>query len=105
MLSGTHNDQPPITSYLLISPNAIALTYVIQIENEAQGTWVEAFVDAHSGSLVGLTDFVSKASYLVLPITKETPPEGFENLVDPQNLQASPYGWHNTGSGTDSNTA
>lgn len=47
---------------------------------------------------MGLTDFVSRAEYRVLPIRKETPPEGFETLQDPQNLQASPLGWHNDGS-------
>jgi extracellular elastinolytic metalloproteinase len=35
--------------------------------------------------------------YLVLPITKQTPPEGFQTLTDPQDTVASPPGWHSTG--------
>jgi extracellular elastinolytic metalloproteinase len=38
------------------------LTHVMQIQNDEAGTWFEAFVDAHSGELVSVTDFVSKAS-------------------------------------------
>lgn len=34
----------------------------MQIRNEAKGTWYDAFVDAHSGELVHVTDFVAKAS-------------------------------------------
>ena len=97
----------------------------MQIENEETGAWFEAFVDAHSGEIVQLTDFVSKATvsaspslimrgaaadhgrsqYRVLPITKETIPEGFENLTDPQNPAASPNGWHSDGTTTTTTTA
>ncbi|KAF8886738.1 Fungalysin metallopeptidase-domain-containing protein [Infundibulicybe gibba] len=63
-------------------------------------TWYDAFVDAHSGELVHVTDFVAKASYRVLPITKEVLTQGFEVLTDPQDPLASPLGWHSTGTQT-----
>ena len=41
---------------------SLALTHVVQIQNDETGAWFEAFVDAHTGELVQLTDFVAKAS-------------------------------------------
>ncbi|KAI0641704.1 Fungalysin metallopeptidase-domain-containing protein [Trametes meyenii] len=95
-LSGKFNGHPttPTLEFVAKKDGSLALTHVIQIQNDESGTWFEAFVDAHSGELVQLTDFVSKASYRVLPITKQTPPEGFEVLINPQNFAASPNGWH-----------
>ena len=54
---------------------------------------------------MGLTEFVSKVDYRFLPIMKETPLEGFETLVNLQNVMASSLGWHNDGSGGGTNTA
>lgn len=45
--------------------NSVVLAYVVQIQNDSTGAWVEAFVDAHSGELVHITDFVTKASVRV----------------------------------------
>ncbi|KAG5641142.1 hypothetical protein DXG03_005893 [Asterophora parasitica] len=96
-LDGKYNGHPATLEYLAKDDGSAVLTHVVQIQNEAAGTWYQAFVDAHSGELASIVDFVTKASYLVLPITKETPAEGFETLTDPQDLTASPYGWHSTG--------
>lgn len=43
--------------------------------------------------------------YLVLPISKEIPTEGFETLVDPQDTVASPQGWHSDGTTSTTTTA
>ena len=67
-----------------LSPLFTGPHITIQIQNKVQRIWVEVFVDAHLGA-----DFTSKADYRVLPNTKETPPEGFEALVNHQNRQAS----------------
>ncbi|KAF8883983.1 Fungalysin metallopeptidase-domain-containing protein [Infundibulicybe gibba] len=97
-LDGKHNGFPISTEYLARPDGSASLVYVIQIQNEDQGTWYEAHADAHSSELLSVTDFVSDASYKVLPINKETYPEGLETLTDPQNLKSSPLGWHDTGS-------
>ena len=52
-----------------------------------------------------MTDFVNEAYCRVFLIMKETPLEGFETLVNPQNVMASSLGWHNDGSGNGTNTA
>ncbi|KAI0357172.1 hypothetical protein OH77DRAFT_1399444 [Trametes cingulata] len=104
-LSGKFNEHPPSLEFVAKKDGSLALTHVVQIQNDETGAWFEAFVDAHSGELVQLTDFVAKASYRVLPITKETLVEGFEVLTDPQNPAASPDGWHSDGTTTTTVTA
>ncbi|GLB39390.1 putative peptidase M36 family protein [Lyophyllum shimeji] len=101
-LDGRFNDQPPTLEYLVNEDGSVALTHVFQIRNETAGTWFEAYVCAHTGQLLSVTDFVAHASYTVLPIQKQTFPAGQETLTDPQDLFASPFGWHSNG--TDNTT-
>ena len=42
------------------------LTHVVQIENDETGAWFEAFVDAHTGEVVSVTDFVAHATVSTL---------------------------------------
>jgi extracellular elastinolytic metalloproteinase len=107
--------------YLVKDNNSIVLTHIVQIQDDNAGTWYEAFIDAHSGEVVSITDFVSQATvslidlvflvelcveghsrfqFLVLPIQKETLLEGFETLQDPADLTVLPNGWDNDGSVT-----
>ncbi|RDX50703.1 hypothetical protein OH76DRAFT_1348486 [Lentinus brumalis] len=104
-LSGKFNEHPPTVEFVAKKDGSLALTHVMQIQNDETGAWFEAFVDAHSGDIIQLTDFVAKITYRVLPITKETLVEGFENLVDPQNTVASPDGWHSDGTTTTTTTS
>ncbi|KAF5346161.1 hypothetical protein D9758_009964 [Tetrapyrgos nigripes] len=104
-LDGTYNQHPTALEYLQKDDGSAILTHVIQIANEEDFTWFEAFVDAHSGELVSVTDFVNDASYRVLPIKKEVLTEGFETLTDPQNLNSSPQGWHSTGTTSTTDTS
>ncbi|KAF8162125.1 Fungalysin metallopeptidase-domain-containing protein, partial [Pholiota molesta] len=96
-LDGTFNNHPPTLEFFAKPDNTAVLTHVVQIQNDATGAWFEAFVDAHSGELVSVTDFVTRASYLVLPMQDEILTQGFQTLVDPEDLTASPLGWHSTG--------
>ncbi|CAA7257428.1 unnamed protein product [Cyclocybe aegerita] len=104
-LNGKFNEHPASLEYFAKADGTAVLTHVIQVENEELGTFFEAFVDAHSGELVSVTDFVSKASYLVVPMDRETLEQGFETLVDPQDIEASPVGWHNTGTANTTTTS
>lgn len=61
-LSGKFNEHPATLEFVAKKDGSLALTRVMQIENDTTGAWFEAFVDAHSGELVQLTDFVAKAS-------------------------------------------
>lgn len=99
-LDGNFNDQKATLEYLALGDGSASLTHVVQIRNEDKGIWKEAFMDAHTGKLLSVTDFVAKASYRALPITKQDPTEGFEVLNNPQDTSASPKGWHTVGGKT-----
>ncbi|KAF5379696.1 hypothetical protein D9615_005730 [Tricholomella constricta] len=105
VLEGKYNGHPAALEYLARPDGSVALTHVVQIQNEEAGTWYEAFVDAHSGEILTVTDFVTDATYKVLPIEKQALPEGQEIRVDPQDLLASPLGWHDDGTKKTNTTA
>ncbi|KAK1231107.1 hypothetical protein PQX77_005785, partial [Marasmius sp. AFHP31] len=97
-LDGRYNGHPTSIQYLVRPDNhTVSLTYAIQIQNEEEYTWYQAFVDAHVGEVVSAVSFVNHASYKVIPVRKNTIADGFESVVDPADLEASPLGWHNDG--------
>ncbi|KAJ8495564.1 hypothetical protein ONZ45_g12819 [Pleurotus djamor] len=96
LLDGKDNGHPPTLEFLALQDGSAALTHVIQIQNDETGAWVEAFIDAHTGELRSVTDFVNKATYFALPIAKQLPTEGFEFIVNPEDPLASPIGWLST---------
>ncbi|KAF8156605.1 Fungalysin metallopeptidase-domain-containing protein [Crassisporium funariophilum] len=91
---GKYNNHPTTLEYVIKEDNTAALTHSIQIQNDKTGAWIVAFVDAHTGKPANVVDFVAKADYIALPIVKETPGEGFETIIDPQDPLASLNGWH-----------
>ncbi|KAH9174148.1 Fungalysin metallopeptidase-domain-containing protein [Lactarius sanguifluus] len=94
-LAGTHDGHPPKLEFVVKPCGFAALTHVIQIHNKTAGTYYEGFVDAHDNKVISVTDFVAKASYLVIPFSAEdVNTEGFVTTTDPQNLNVSPDGWH-----------
>ncbi|TFL04092.1 Fungalysin metallopeptidase-domain-containing protein [Pterulicium gracile] len=96
-LDGKFNDVEAKLEYVVLEDGSAILAHVVQIQNDEAETFYAAYVDAHSGELTSVVDFVAEATYYVLPVTKEYPTEGFETLVDPQILAASPLGWHSDG--------
>ncbi|KAJ6522179.1 Fungalysin metallopeptidase-domain-containing protein [Mycena vulgaris] len=91
--------------YFAKDDGSAALAHSFQVRDEEDGTWYEALVDAHSGEMLSAVDYVAHASYLVLPIQKQVPTEGFETLVNPQDLFSSPQGWHFDGVGNTTSAA
>lgn len=61
-LDGQYNNHPASIQYFVKEDGSVALTHVMQIRNEAVGTWYDAFIDAHSGVLLHVTDFVAHAT-------------------------------------------
>ena len=59
-VSGSHPE--PTLQYFVLDDGTLALTYAFQVNNETTGAWYEAFVDAHSGQLLSVTDFVTHAT-------------------------------------------
>ncbi|KAF7342154.1 Extracellular metalloproteinase [Mycena venus] len=104
-LDGTYNKIPTTLEYLVNPDNTVSLIHVVQVQNQKQDTGYEAFVDAHSGKFISAINLVAKAGYHVLPIYKQDVTQGLEFLVDPQNLDSSPLGWHNDGTSTSNDTS
>ncbi|PFH45330.1 hypothetical protein AMATHDRAFT_9469 [Amanita thiersii Skay4041] len=103
-LGATYNNHTPSLEYFVQSDGSVALTHVLQFQNKEEGTWVQAFVCAHSGKVVSVTDFVAHASYKALPIQDEVFTDGVQLLKDPENLSSSPFGWHSDGTDNTTNT-
>ncbi|KAH8978800.1 Fungalysin metallopeptidase-domain-containing protein [Lactarius hatsudake] len=104
-LKGTYNGHNTTLEFVVQPNGYAALSRVIQIQNDTAGTWYEAFIDAHNNTLLSVTDFASKASYRVLPIHEQDPTQGFQTVIDPQDMTASPNGWHEEFSTTTNLTA
>lgn len=121
-MEATYNGQNATLEYLVQSDGSIALTHVIQVQNEETSAWYEAFIDAHSGEILSVSDFVADASvrlhsclclrvfivyiqYTVVPTTKHSFADGLETLVDPADLTSSPLGWHDAGFGNSTSTS
>lgn len=58
----TYNGWPTTTQYLVKADGSAALVHTIQVQNEAVNSWFEVYVDAHSGEIVSVTDFVAEAT-------------------------------------------
>jgi extracellular elastinolytic metalloproteinase len=61
-LTGTYNGHPAEIKYFLKDDGSAVLVHSFQVQNEETGSWYLAYVDAHSNSLVSVTDFVAKAT-------------------------------------------
>ena len=61
-LGAKYNQHPTKLEFVAKQDGSVALTHVVQVRDDSQAMWYEAFVDAHTGDIVQLTDFVSHAS-------------------------------------------
>ncbi|KAF6749059.1 hypothetical protein DFP72DRAFT_1049171 [Ephemerocybe angulata] len=61
-LEGKYNNHPTTLEYLARPDGTAALTHVVQIQNEEVNSCYEAFIDAHTGELLSVTDFTANAS-------------------------------------------
>lgn len=77
-----------------------ALTRVWDVELELEEHWYHAQLDARDGTLGGLVDWVADAVYYnVIPFGFNDPSATDQVLTkDPNDLYASPEGWHAQGS-------
>ena len=60
-LKGKKNNIEPTLEYLALQDGTAALVHVFQVQNEEDFTFYEAYVDAHTGELISVTDFVAEA--------------------------------------------
>lgn len=75
-LEGKHDGVEPKLEYVVVEDGSAILAHVVQIRNDGEKTWYQAFVDAHSGELKSVVDFyahatvraISTVEYLLLPL-------------------------------------
>ncbi|KAG1146518.1 hypothetical protein G6F37_003504 [Rhizopus arrhizus] len=82
--------------YIQLEDGQLELVWDIQYELE--DNWYNSHVNAHDGSIIGLIDWVSSASYNVIPFGYNDPNDSPRQLLkNPHDTWASPYGWHTQG--------
>ncbi|KZW02339.1 putative extracellular elastinolytic metallo proteinase precursor [Exidia glandulosa HHB12029] len=94
-LEGRHLGEEPELAYLALEDGKMALTHSVRLELRHDGHWVDAYVDAETGDVVGMVDYTTELSMRVVPISRADPTDGFQllsdsDIVDPK---ASPSGW------------
>lgn len=55
----------PSLEYIVQHNGSLALAHVFHVTNETAGTFYHAYVDAHSGDLISVTDFVAAATVCI----------------------------------------
>ncbi|RHZ75747.1 hypothetical protein Glove_209g57 [Diversispora epigaea] len=81
------------------------LQLVWEIEIEMEDNWYNGHINAHTGKVMALMDWVSDATYNVFPFGINDPSDGNRKLEeDPNDIIASPYGWHSQGKKNFTNT-
>lgn len=86
---------------LLYSPTAdgaAAPSWHMVIDGPPNTFWGEVSVDAMTGEVVFVSNYVDDAGYQSVPLpTNESPQDGgFATVVNPADPLASPFGWHDT---------
>lgn len=69
------------------------------MEIQEGDNWWSIRVDANTGTVLSQYNWSAHASYDVIPLPNESPAtNGFtlETVVDPADIDASPFGWHDT---------
>jgi uncharacterized membrane protein YkoI len=90
----------PSQVYIQVPSGALTLAYQFQLRNDDTIQWYQVSVDATTGQILDVVDFVQRISYEVLPLPKQIPTDGFEVVDGPIDPIASPLGWHNDGAST-----
>ncbi|CAG8594442.1 11678_t:CDS:2 [Diversispora eburnea] len=81
------------------------LQLVWEIEIEMENNWYNGHINAHTGKVMALMDWVSDATYNVFPFGINDPSDGDRKLEEnPHDIIASPYGWHSQGKKNFTNT-
>ncbi|KAG8765974.1 hypothetical protein FRC12_007169 [Ceratobasidium sp. 428] len=104
-IGGKYNNWTTTLEYFAKDSDNVALTHVVQVQNDRSGEWYEAYVDASSGEVMNVVSFVAEASYRVVPFTSLAPPDGFQTFTDPQDPVSSPNGWHQFGDSVTTETS
>ncbi|KAF9945085.1 Fungalysin/Thermolysin Extracellular metalloproteinase 5 [Mortierella alpina] len=95
----TADGQVPVSrAYLQTDDGDLQLVYDFQVKMKDTDNWFHVHVDAESGKVLQVVDWVSDATYNVFPMGVNDPHTGKRKLVvDPHHTPASPLGWNRQG--------
>lgn len=89
------NEYPKVATalkLLQLSTSSIRLVHVLNLDLGSH--WYDVAIDASTGSVLQLIDWISQASYNVFPLGFNDPTDGPRSLqVNPEHPVASPLGW------------
>ena len=90
-------DPIPARLHYVAGPEGVSLAWNLVMRTIDLQHWYEVSVDAATGECLQVSDWVDAATYNVYAGPTEGPGDGDRTLVtDPADLDASPYGWHDT---------
>ncbi len=93
-LGAPRDDYPASLKYVQVPSGALAYCHVFQLRDDKASKWYQVAVDVTQGQIVSVVNFYKRASYKAIKLPNSTPFDGFEMVVDPEDLKASPYGWN-----------
>jgi extracellular elastinolytic metalloproteinase len=96
-VDGLLKESVPVSlKYLLLENGRLALVWDMVVDlNE---NWYHAHICAKTGKALQVLDWIADSAYRVFPFGTNDPNEGPRKLItNPQNLKASPAGWHTMG--------
>ena len=92
--------EEPVTAelaYVPVENGTIELSWRLNVQRLSNAEWLDAAVSASSGEVLSVANWVANASYEAFAFPKESPSDGNRTIeVDPHDVQASPFGWHDT---------
>ena len=91
----SRDDFPASNAYLELPDKSVVYVHNFQLKDNDKQEWIQVSVDAQTGEVVRVVDYVNESSYNVVKLPKNTPLEGFEIHSNPENSVASPKGWSN----------
>ncbi|KAF9132983.1 Fungalysin/Thermolysin Extracellular metalloproteinase 5 [Mortierella sp. 14UC] len=92
----TATGEVPVTqAYIQTADGDLRLVYDFKVEMKDTDNWFHTQVDAETGKVLQVIDWVSDATFNVFPMGINDPEEGKRRLVkDPHHIPASPLGWN-----------
>ncbi|CAE6456393.1 unnamed protein product [Rhizoctonia solani] len=102
-----YNSCPLVLEYFIKDTGDAVLSYSVEVQNEETHEWYSVHIDASSGDVVNVIDFVHRlTSYRVTPFTSQDLTDaGFITVTDPYDKIGSPNGWHQYGATTTTSTS
>ncbi len=91
------DDIPTRLQWVPTADGSAVLAWQMILRTPDGNHWYDLSVGDSSHSIIAVTDWIDDASFNVVPLPNESPQDGgFAVLNNPEDLTASPFGWHDT---------